>query len=94
MAERAQRTDPAATNRIGIDLGGTKIEGAVLARRRRVPARADAADPAGRLRRDAARDRRARRELSELGPARPIGIGTPGRHLPSTVACATPIRSG
>jgi fructokinase len=83
MAERAQRTDPAATNRIGIDLGGTKIEGAVLAPdgefllRRRLPT--PRGDYDATLRAIAG----LVGELSETLPsARPIGIGTPGAVSP------------
>ena len=73
--------------RIGVDLGGTKIEARRPRRGRRelrAPARRDAAR---RLRRDArSAIAHARRRLSSARPARPgtVGVGMPGTLSPAT----------
>lgn len=83
MAGQGHPAAPAAANRIGIDLGGTKIEGAVLAPdgelllRRRLPTPRD--DYGATLGAIAG----LVRELSDALPcAEPIGIGTPGAVSP------------
>ena len=72
--------------RIGIDLGGTKIEGVALDRRReRAPAHADPG-AARRLSADARRDRPVSCASSsdQLGDAASVGVGMPGIISPAT----------
>ncbi len=71
--------------RIGVDLGGTKIEAAALSAggdivlRRRIPA------PPGYLKKIEAIAALVRRVESELGVSgRPVGVGHPGSHNPRT----------
>jgi fructokinase len=71
--------------RIGIDLGGTKIEGAAVDRSGSVCARRRVATPAGDYRATVAAITDVIRNIEqEIGTMAPIGIGIPGALSPAT----------
>jgi fructokinase len=71
--------------RIGVDIGGTKIEAAALDGGGRIAARRRTSTPAGDYRATIAAVQRLVDDLeSELGRRCPVGIGMPGAISPST----------